>query len=136
MGIMCDDTILTICFMTRGDLAMPSAPSVLLNFHRQQKHLISTTGALISSSHNSLRGTVDEHWLLKQFSLNHPVEHLLKPKLTKLFVCVETSTSYFISSVRSSNSHPDLLLIHPTPTFSDHTGPQHWTFTFSATTAI
>ena len=35
-----------------------------------------------------------------------------------------------ISSVRSSYSHPDLLLIqHPT-TFSDHTGPQHWTFTF------
>ena len=39
---------------------------------------------------------------------------------------------FFVSSVRSSNSHPDLLLIHhhPTPTFSDHTGPQHWTFTF------
>ena len=44
----------------------------------------------------------------------------------------------FISSVRSSYSHPDLLLIHhpPHPTFSDHTGPQHWTFTFWATTAI
>ena len=25
---------------------------------------------------------------------------------------------------------------HPPPTFSDHTGPQHWTFTFWATTAI
>ena len=38
----------------------------------------------------------------------------------------------FISSVRSSYSHPDLLLIHHHhhPTFSDHTGPQHWTFTF------
>ena len=24
----------------------------------------------------------------------------------------------------------------PAPTFSDHTGPQHWTFTFWATTAI
>ena len=36
-----------------------------------------------------------------------------------------------ISSVRSSYSHPDLLLIHHHhPTFSDHTGPQHWTFTF------
>ena len=34
-----------------------------------------------------------------------------------------------VSSVRSSYSHPDLLVIHPT-TFSDHTGPQHWTFTF------
>ena len=44
-----------------------------------------------------------------------------------------------ISSVRSSNSHPDLLVIqhhHHHPTFSDHTGPQHWTFTFWATTAI
>ena len=44
-----------------------------------------------------------------------------------------------ISSVRSSYSHPDLLLIHhpcPPPTFSDHTGPQHWTFPFWATTAI
>ena len=43
-----------------------------------------------------------------------------------------------ISSVRSSNSHPDLLLTHQQqhPTFSDHTGPQHWTFTFWATTAI
>ena len=39
----------------------------------------------------------------------------------------------FISSVRSSYSHPDLLLIHPPttpPTFSDHTSPQYWTFTF------
>ena len=38
-----------------------------------------------------------------------------------------------VSSVRSSYSHPNLLLIHhptPPPTFSDHTGPQHWTFTF------
>ena len=41
-----------------------------------------------------------------------------------------------MSSVRSSNSHPDLLLIQQHPTFSDHTGPQHWTFTFWATTAI
>ena len=37
-----------------------------------------------------------------------------------------------VSSVRSSNSHTDLLLTqqHHHPTFSDHTGPQHWTFTF------
>ena len=37
----------------------------------------------------------------------------------------------FVSSVRSSNSHTDLLLTqqHHHPTFSDHTGPQHWTST-------
>ena len=46
------------------------------------------------------------------------------------------STTVFVSSVRSSNSHPDLLLTQHPPTFSDHTGPQHWTFTFWATTAI
>ena len=42
------------------------------------------------------RGTLGQHWLLKQFSLNHPVEHTQKPKLAKLYVRVETSTSYFI----------------------------------------
>ena len=37
----------------------------------------------------------------------------------------------FVSSVRSSYSHPDLLLTQQQhPTFTDHTGPQHWTFTF------
>ena len=41
-------------------------------------------------------GTMGEQWLLKQFSLNHPVEHIQKPKLPKLYVRVETSTSYFI----------------------------------------
>ena len=39
-----------------------------------------------------------------------------------------TTSLKVISSVRSSYSHPDLLVIHPA--FSDHTGPQHWTFTF------
>ena len=46
-----------------------------------------------------LRGyppTMGEQWLLKQFCLNHPVEHIQKPKLPKLYVRVETSTSYFI----------------------------------------
>ena len=37
-----------------------------------------------------------EHWLLKQLSLNHPAEHIQQPKLAKLYVRVETSTSYFI----------------------------------------
>ena len=38
----------------------------------------------------------------------------------------------FISSVRSSFSHPDLLLTlqQQHPTLSDHTCPQHWTSTF------
>ena len=40
--------------------------------------------------------TLGQHWLLKQFCLNHPVEHIQKPKLPKLYVRVETSTSYFI----------------------------------------
>jgi len=40
--------------------------------------------------------TMGEQWLLKQFCLNHPVEHIQKPKLPKLYVRVETSTSYFI----------------------------------------
>ena len=40
--------------------------------------------------------TMGEQWLLKQFSLNHPVEHIQKPKLPKLYVRVETSSSYFI----------------------------------------
>ena len=41
-------------------------------------------------------GTLGQQWLLKQFCLNHPVEHIQKPKLPKLYVRVETSTSYFI----------------------------------------
>ena len=46
-------------------------------------------------------------------------------------ICFVEQFLVFISSVRSSYSHPDLLLTHPPhPTFSDHTGPQHWTFTF------
>merc|ERR1711873_25048 len=44
--------------------------------------------------------------------------------------CPVGSIVAIFSSVRSSYSHPDLLLIHHHPTFSDHTGPQHWTFTF------
>merc|ERR1712173_277858 len=45
--------------------------------------------------------------------------------------CAVGSIMAIFSSVRSSYSHPNLLLTHPPhPTFSDHTGPQHWTFTF------
>ena len=55
----------------------------------------------------------------------------LLPKVTN-YSAVFLSYFFLFSSVRSSNSHNDLLLIHhhPTPTFSDHTGPQYWTFTF------
>ena len=45
---------------------------------------------------SSVPPTMGEQWLLKQFCLNHPVEHIQKPKLPKLYVRVETSTSYFI----------------------------------------
>ena len=41
-------------------------------------------------------GTLGQHWLLKQFCLNHRVEHIQKPKLPKIYVRVETSNSYFI----------------------------------------
>ena len=46
--------------------------------------------------HGPLHRTMGEQWLLKQFCLNPPVEHIQKPKLPKLYVRVETSTSYFI----------------------------------------
>ena len=45
----------------------------------------------------------------------------------------------FVSSVRSSNSHPDLLVTQQQqhhPLFQIHTGPQYSTFTFWATTAL
>ena len=46
--------------------------------------------------------------------------------------CYHSPIDDLVSSVRSSYSHSDLLLTHQQqhPTFSDHTGPQHWTFTF------
>ena len=40
--------------------------------------------------------TMSEYWLLKQLRLNHPLEHIQKPKLAKLNVRVETSTTDFI----------------------------------------
>ena len=42
------------------------------------------------------RRTLGQHFLLKQFCLIHPVEHIQKSKLPKLYVKVETSTTYFI----------------------------------------
>merc|ERR1711873_387278 len=57
--------------------------------------------------------------------------------LIHLFTFV-IDANYIVSSVRSSYSHPDLLLTqqhHHHPTFSDHTDPQHWTFTFWHTLA-
>ena len=45
---------------------------------------------------------------------------------------VLTSFHYHQQHFRSVISHPDLLVTqqHHPPTFSDHIGPQHWTFTF------
>ena len=68
-------------------------------------------------------------YLSQAGSTRGPHERFNSVLLTLAFV-----GSFFVSSVRSSNSHPDLLLI--TPLFQIHTGPQHWTFTFWATTAI
>ena len=76
------------------------------------------------------------HTALSPFSISHlsqagstrgPHERFNSVLLTLAFV-----GSFFVSSVRSSNSHPDLLLITSTttPLFQIHTGPQHWTFTF------
>ena len=72
------------------------------------------------------------------FPLGCILSHDCRANTVHTFESFEVSQSTFISSVRSSNSHPDLLLTqqHHHPTFSDHTGPQHWTFTFWATTAI
>ena len=58
--------------------------------------LILAAGGMIPYLSSVGGGTMGEQWLLKQFCLNHPVEHIQKPKLPKLYVRVETSTSYFI----------------------------------------
>merc|ERR1711952_568922 len=49
----------------------------------------------------------------------------------RAYHCPVGSIMAIFSSVRSSYSHPDLLVTQQHhPTFPDHTGPQHWTFTF------
>ena len=53
-------------------------------------------GWMVTRSGGGRGCTMGEQWLLKQFCLNYPVEHIQKPKLPKLYVRVETSTSYFI----------------------------------------
>ena len=82
-------------------------------------------------------------FVLRQIpSTNHTVVSFLirAPVVTTAYTALApllTHKHFFFSSVRSSYSHPDLLVIHPPqPTFSDHTGPQHWTFTFWANRAI
>ena len=71
------------------------------------------------------------HWLFT--FVDYFYLKFMSPLLIELWIS-------FVSSVRSSNSHPDLLVITSTttttPLFQIHTGPQHWTFTFWATTAI
>ena len=69
---------------------------------------------------------------LSGFCLEEPTRSF---KITSFSTAILQSV--VISSAKSSYSHPDLLMIHHHPsTFSDHTSPQHWSFTFWATTAI
>ena len=82
-----------------------------------------------------------EEWLLPigqseelEFTTNHNFERdffFLKNLVVESFLLLAPSgaliaiPTYYWSTTSSS-----------TPTFSDHIGPQHWTFTFWATTAI
>ena len=71
---------------------------------------------------------------LKHSSKNYPktIKKTIQRLSKRLSVTIYIP-KMIVSSVRSSNSHPDLLVTHQHqqhPTFSDHTGPQHWTFTF------
>ena len=53
------------------------------------------------------------------------------------FALLEKEWKLFIFTFHFSNfKNPLSLVPGTTPLFSDHTGPQHWTFTFWATTAI
>ena len=54
-----------------------------------------------------------EHWLLKQLRLNHPVEHIQKPNVAKLYVRVETSTTYFIIHVENGLLHRKMVVDCP-----------------------
>ena len=76
-------------------ILLPAIPEQL-NMHRLIHHtwaLADYLCLLFSLCHPP---TMGEQWLLKQFRLNHPVEHIQTPKLPKLYVKVETSTTYFI----------------------------------------
>ena len=61
-------------------------------------HIFPNKGSLRPQKLHCSRGggTLGQHWLLKQFCLDHPVEHIQTPKLPKLYVKVETLTTYFI----------------------------------------
>ena len=89
----------------------------------------------------SARHMFQRHWYRRVLPIHSGPRggswQVLDCHLCPLYLCLCFCIFEFVSSVRSSNSHPDLLLTqHQHPTFSDHTGPQHWTFTFWATTAI
>ena len=95
----------------------------------------------------TVRSAQDTLQVIRALQLPHVVDTDLLPTIViggPAQNTHKTPVTRFISSVRSSYSHPDLILTHPTPThptsphptFSDHTGPQHWTFTFWATTDI
>ena len=80
----------------------------VLNITGSKNHIISSVGVCYYIQ------------VILEESATNPERH------EHLFMCM----ACFVSSVRSSNSHSDLLVIHHPTTFSDHTGPQHWTFTF------
>ena len=66
-------------------------------------------------------------------AVSSQVEGLDRAQLTYLLVKDNFFCLLAPSGALIRNSHPDLLVIqhhHHHPTFSEHTGPQHWTFTF------
>ena len=93
----------TLCFFIVGPIGYRPIPGIFFFFFFSSFFFffLASKGTCQKrfSGIRPLRGyppTMGEQWLLKQFCLNHPVEHIQKPKLPKLYVRVETSTSYFI----------------------------------------
>ena len=94
--------------------------------HREGHHFCRWDGSVKCSSSNDLN-RYKIHWNLSKSGEKPLLRHW-----TQLLALVPKRISPIISSVRSSYSHPDLLLTHP-PTFSDlECQPLYnkWTFTF------
>ena len=75
------------------------------------------------------RGRI-KHFILYLCPKLFVIELLIHPRFLFANKVIRYDVIVFFSSVRGSISHPDLLVIHHPTTFSDHTGPQHLTFTF------